>query len=213
MAVVSKEDYVGPHPMALDVHSPKFRPKELILPKNTVPIMAFDPGVTTGWSLMVLPARLNGKDILSWNMDAILRNRIKWVHGEVSSTGCEDEAVYALMRLVNEYPSAAIVVEDFILRAQRKEKSRELLSPVRITAKLETYLWRTGRQMFKQQPAQAKTTMTNDRLSLLKVKTDDMPDHARDADRHALLFLRRCLGPQGVALKRAAWPHIYTQEN
>jgi len=104
-------------------------------------------------------------------------------------------------------------VEDFILRPERKEKSRELLSPVRLTAKLETYLWRSGRVMFLQQAAQAKTTVTNERLALWKCSaTDGLTDHARDADRHALLFLRRCLGPAGVGLKRAGWPHIYAQD-
>ena len=118
-----------------------------------------------------------------------------------------------LYKLISDWPTAAVVVEDFILRAERKEKSRELLSPVRLTAKLETYLWRDGRRMFLQQPAQAKTTISNERLKMWNCYTGTgAQEHARDADRHAMLFLRRCMGPQGVQLKRNAWPHVYALE-
>jgi hypothetical protein len=200
----------GPVAAQIRTETPKFRRKRPELPRNAVPIIGIDPGQMTGWSLLVLRKNIGDRDVFSWNLDAILRNRLHWQHGEINTLGNEDEAVYNLYRLVDEWPHAAVVVEDFILRAERKEKSRELLSPVRITAKLETYLWRNGRRMFLQQPSQAKTTCTDERLGLWGCKVDDgMPDHARDADRHAVLFARRCLGPQGVGIKRNAWQHLY----
>lgn len=207
------ESYVGPEKASLPGVSPKLRRgRQRPLPQLTLPIIAVDPGQTTGWSLLTLRRSLKERDIFSWNLDTILRTRKRWVHGEINTLGCEDEAVYQLYKLVDENPSAAVVVEDFILRAERREKSRELLSPVRITAKLEAYLWRNSRPMFLQQASQAKTTVTDERLDLLHVKAKDgLPDHARDADRHAVLFVRRCLGPQGVGMKRVAWPHIYAE--
>lgn len=203
--------YVGPVAKSLRVTTPHIRQKKSELPTNAVPILALDPGGTTGWSLLVLRRNIMGRDVFSWNLDAILRNKFMWDHGELSCLGDEDAAVYYLARLCDQFPSAAIVVEDFILRAERKEKSRDLLSPVRITAKLEHCLWRRRRRIFRQTAGQAKPIVTNDRLALLgALANDGMTDHARDADRHAVMFLRRCLGPQGVGLKRSAWPHIYS---
>jgi len=183
------------------------------MPVSVLPIIAIDPGQTTGWSLLVLRRSLRERDIFAWNLDTILRSKKTWQHGEIHSLGCEDDAVFRLYKMIDEWPSAAVIVEDFILRSERKEKSRELLSPVRITAKIETYLWRNGRPMFLQQASQAKTTVTDERLALWGCKANDgLPDHARDADRHAILFARRCLGPAGVGMKRLAWPHIYAQD-
>ena len=201
---------VAPKRKNIKIQPPHFKPRDLrSYPRQKVPILAFDPGGTTGWSLLVLPRKINGKDVFSFNLDTILHT-LTWEHGELVTTGDEDGAAYQMAKMCNAWPNAAIVVEDFILRSERKEKSRDLLSPVRLTAKLETYLWKGNRKPLLQTPAQAKTTVTDERLALWGVKVDDgLPDHARDADRHAVLFLRRCIGPQGVAVKRAAWPHLY----
>lgn len=206
--------YVGPKRHDLKIMTPHFRG----LDSNTfrsgvLPIIAFDPGGTTGWSILVLRTQIAERDVFAYNLDAILKHKLIWEHGEIPTAGNEDEAVYQMAKVCKAWPEAAIVVEDFILRAERKEKSRDLLSPVRLTAKLETYLWRDGRKMFLQQAGQAKPTVTDERLELWGCKADDgLPDHARDADRHALLFARRCIGVNGVKVKRAAWPHIYATE-
>jgi len=207
--------YIGPKRTELKLMVPHFRGQDRSsFTQDRLPIIAFDPGGTTGWSLLVLPRTIDGVDVFSHNPNKVLAHRILWEHGEVGTFGCEDEAVYQLSKMISAYPSAAIVVEDFILRAERREKSRELLSPVRLTAKLETYLWRMQRHMFLQSANQAIGNVTDDRLALFHCLADDgLPDHARDADRHAVLFMKRCLGPQGVSVKRAAWPHIYAAES
>lgn len=206
--------WVGPKRTDLKIQPPHF--KNVVaesLRRDVLPILSFDPGGTTGWSLLVLPREVSGRDVWSYNLDVALRNKVLWEHGELPTAGNEDEAVYQMAKLCGAWPEAAIVVEDFILRAERKEKSRELLSPVRLTAKLETYLWRQGRKIFLQSAGQAKPTITDARLSLWGCLVDDgLPDHARDADRHAVLFTRRCIGVAGVKVKRAAWPHIYATE-
>lgn len=205
------EGFYGPMRREIKIQPPHFRKRggDLIRRKDRLAILAFDPGGTTGWSLLALPRLIKGKDVFSWTPDVILANAQIWEHGELVTTGDEDGAAYQMAKMCNAWASAAIVVEDFILRAERKEKSRELLSPVRVTAKLEAHLWIVGRKVFKQDPSQGKR-ITDDRLALLGALAEDgLPDHARDADRHAVMFMRRCIGPQGVSLKRAAWPHLY----
>lgn len=205
--------YVGPVRHDLKIMTPHFKGQKPELRSNVLPILAYDPGGTTGWSLLVLRSKINGSDVWSHQMDTILRNKVTWEHGELPTTGNEDEAAYQMHKMCKAWPEAAIVVEDFILRAARKEKSRELLSPVRITAKLETYLWKDQRKIFLQTPADGKGTQTDERLAIWNVLADDgLPDHARDADRHVIRFVRRCMGVQGVKVKRAAWPQVYANE-
>lgn len=203
----------APHRINLGLPSgpPKFRSRlEHKLRFDQISILGLDPGGTTGWSLLVIPKEIDGTDVFSHKLDKILENIVNWDHGEIVTLGAEDESAYRLSSLIMQRPGIAVVVEDFILRAERKEKSRELLSPVRITAKLESYLWRMQCKMFLQQPAQAKTTVTDERLRLWGcIPPDGLTDHARDADRHVILFLRRCLGAAGAQLKVSAWPHIY----
>lgn len=206
--------YLGPVRHDLKVMIPHFKLTAVDeFRSNIVPIIGLDPGGTTGWSLLVIPRKINGRDVFSHNQDVILSHKLVWEHGEIGTLGIEDEAVYQLSKLIFAWPEAAVVVEDFILRAERKEKSRELLSPVRLTAKLETYLWRAQRKIFLQSPSEGKGTQTDAHMKAWNVLAEDgLPDHARDADRHVIHFLRRCMGVQGVKVKRSAWPHIYATE-
>lgn len=209
-------EYVGPNRRDLKICAPHFRysskSKEISL--SSLPIFSIDPGVTTGWSLLILRRFINHKNIFSYPFDIILKNKIIWEHGQINTFNFESEATYHLSRMIENFPGAAIVTEDFILRSERKEKTRELLSPVRINAKLETLLWMQGRRMFLQQPSLAKTTITDERLKLWGCYTSDGGlVHARDADRHALLFVRRCMGLQGAGLRTAAWPYIFGEKS
>jgi hypothetical protein len=155
---------------------------------------------------MVLPS---AKGLWDGSFENIIRSRISWGHGEIDCH-TEDYACQQLIELACAYPTAAVVVEDFILRSNRQEKSRDLLSPVRITAILKHALWREGRLIFTQQAGQAKTSITDERLRIWRCyDRDGGLQHARDADRHLLLFIRRLMGAQGQKLRSAVWPHIY----
>lgn len=205
--------YHGPMKRRMLITPPKFRKRSGPYNKEKLAILAFDPGGTTGWSLLVLPRQVDGKDIFSFRPDIALQYNINWEHGELACTPDEHAAAYQMFKMCNGWPSAAIVVEDFILRAERKEKSRELLSPVRITAELEAHLWMTQRTVFKQMPSEAMSNMSDARLGMMGALVDDqMPDHARDADRHAVLFLKRCNGIKGRVLREQAWPWLYSSE-
>lgn len=128
----------------------------------------------------------------------------------ISSTG-ESAGVSELLRLVDGWPGAAIVTEDFILR--KFDQGRDILAPVRVMEKFEFGLWVIGRyaQSFRQQPSMAKTTVTDERLRRWGFyRREGGMEHARDADRHAITFLRRCSeGKAGRALREIAWPYLY----
>lgn len=128
----------------------------------------------------------------------------------ISTTG-ESAGASELLHLVDGWPGAAIVVEDFILR--KFDQGRDILAPVRVMEKFEFGLWVLGRdgQSFRQQPSMAKTTVTDDRLKAWRLyRREGGMNHARDADRHAITFLRRCSqGKAGRLLREQAWPHLY----
>lgn len=193
-------------------------------------VIAIDPGETTGWSLITVR-----QDAII-QRKAIHENILTFQHGQVdcgkgqgqleTDEFAGDEAasnvnpgrnprgeamgVARLIELIDENPGAAIIIENFILDFRKANKSASSLSPVRVTARLEQELWHRNRAAFRQLPSLAKTTMSDDRLKEFELyqRTGGLV-HARDADRHALTFLRRCqLDPE---LRWRAWPMSFDQ--
>lgn len=180
-------------------------------------VIAVDPGGTTGWSLIsVHPESLTEPDA-DWAENIFLHQ-----HGEVDcgshrgnlgtslhsgiSTDGEFSGVYDLAKFVAGWPCAAVVIEDFVLRTQRMD--RDLLSPVRVTSALGYVMWRKGRDYHVQSPADAKRTCTDDRLKQWRMYDPyGGLRHARDADRHAILFLRKAKAKRDF--RERAWPHLY----
>ena len=170
-------------------------------------VIALDPGGTTGWSVMCVET-----DALCDPEISILKSIVHWRQGEIA-IGDEDDHVAALVELLAAWPHAAVVIEDFILR--KYLQGREMLSPVRITAKVGYCFNRglegiepPGRKIFLQQPSLAMKTATDDRLKDwgLYVREGGQ-GHARDATRHAITFLRRV--SEKPMLRATAWPWIY----
>ena len=183
-------------------------------------IIAIDPGGTTGWSLMsVHPECLTDPEA------RVLENLHVHQHGQVDcgshrgnldtslhsgiSTDGEFGGVYDLAKFIRSWPVSAVVIEDFQLRQQRMD--RELLSPVRITAALGYSMWLTGRDYHVQSPGDAKRVCSDERLKEWKLY-DPVGGlvHARDADRHALLFLRKAKAKK--AFREQAWPHLFGRQ-
>lgn len=184
-------------------------------------VIAFDPGGTTGWSMMgVDPFKLLDRKVRPHECIT------HWYHGEIdcgSQSGSagnaaeahgtdlgqaeSGEAAGAAMceRLIGIAGAGktAVVLEDFILRTQ--SQSRDALSPVRIIARIEQLLWETKTvpDPFKQQPSEAKTTVTDERLKQWGFWVPGSR-HARDADRHAILFIRKVREQRSKVY--AAWP-------
>lgn len=113
--------------------------------------------------------------------------------------GSENEQAHQTMRWISErsIEESDVVIEDFILRSAIK--GRELLSPVRIGHKIDYNLWRgfkdaTGvrrtLEPYWQSANDAKNVVTDARLQSMTMYTPG-PDHARDATRHAILWLRK----------------------
>lgn len=150
-------------------------------------IIWFDQGGTTGWAVFnIWPEALQDPGY------KILSNIHSWSAGEF--IGSEDEMIDSMMDLIYAWEESAYVgYEDFILR--KFSMGRELLSPVRLGARLEDRMYREKRTAQLQSPQQSSlafTKVTDDRLKQwgfwnpLKGQ-----EHARDAVRHAITFASR----------------------
>lgn len=194
------------------------------LPPDVLPIIGLDPGGILGFSLLVLPRWLPAAysdvpvtdpdakaDVLQCDWDAVLARKKLWDHGELATAHNEDLAMYRIGKLFEAWPSAAVVCESFKLRPGKRELSNDPLSPVRQAATLQHYLYRSRRRIHYQDPS-FKATMHDERLRYfgVYVKEKGMQGHAIDADRHVLMFLRRCMSNKDLAAE--AWPHIYGGE-
>jgi len=163
-------------------------------------VVAIDPGKTTGWSVMMVhPEALKDPEV------SILANIDPWIHGEIDCTD-ENFGIEALDELIEYWPGAAVVFESFSLR--KFSSDEELLSPVRINATLGYLRWKCAVRVFYQSSEMAKRTATDTRLQLWGMyESEGGLEHARDADRHGITFLRRA--KTIPRLRNAAWPYIY----
>jgi hypothetical protein len=161
--------------------------------RSILAIMAFDPGGTTGWCATSF--RLGHLAILrSAGLRAFLgAEALTLTAGQL--TGSENAQTLDAIDLIDAGLASGhadhviLLYEDFILRQRRKD--RDLLSPVRVTAKLEIVnemQW--GFPELKQQPSLAKSSMPNSRLKALKLYRPGKP-HANDAIRHNITLIRR----------------------
>jgi hypothetical protein len=166
-------------------------------------IIYIDPGGTTGWSLMQVHPLALEEDHYK-----ILGNINYKTQGEVS--GDYNLQTDELLDLVlNGWPDAAIGIEGFDLRT--RVTSPEVLDPVRLTEKITygLHVAKDPRTVFLHQDANfAKHTATDDRLREwgLYVRAGGL-EHARDATRHAIVFLRECKSKP--ELRKRAWPHLF----
>ena len=197
--------YVGPVEGNLRQCRPNTDKRHFELPNNCLPILAIDPGGTLGWSLLVIPRKVGNQEALACPPGSILKNKVLWHHGEIFTKLSEDLAMYQITKLMSEWPSAAVVCEGFVLR--KPQKGEDVLSPVRQIAIIRNNLWLAGRRVFMQDPSM-KYTANDERLHNWGVYTRKGGlEHARDADRHAMVFLHRNI--QHPELRMEAWPHIY----
>lgn len=111
--------------------------------------------------------------------------------------------------LLDNFPEAALVIEDFSLRTQNKD--RETLSPTRLRLAIETeeILHGVGRVPFLQQPSEMHVA-TDDRLKRALLYMPGMV-HATDAARHAAIFFRRCRSD--ADLRAQAFPRHFEAWN
>lgn len=171
-----------------------------MVPLEDPTIVSIDPGGTTGYSVMsVHPLSLVDGDV------SILENVGHWSHGQI--VGDENSQAAEVLGLIDAWPGCCVLIEDFILRVSSGD--RDVLSPVRITAKIEFGLFLAGDvPHFRQMPSEAKSVATDDRLkSWGFYQREGGLEHARDADRHSLSWLRKC--KQYEWMRRQCWPYLY----
>jgi hypothetical protein len=173
-------------------------PKQDEIPQ--LPLIAFDPGGTTGWSLIVLPVEaFELKDI-----SKILQHARFWRHGQVDCFDVNNGAFVLRKNLIDQWPTAALVFEKFQLYSGSRKVD---LTPVELNAILGHHLWIKRRAMHFQQPSMAKR-MNDARMKDLKVYVREGGlEHARDADRHVVMMIRRCMENKGW--KERLWPHVF----
>lgn len=160
-------------------------------------VLAFDPGGITGWCVMSVHV-----DALLSDEYAILDNITHWEQGQLDVDEHQQEMEIA--QLMEAWDSAALLFEGFELRTVAAE-----LSPVRLTAvaaHIARHYFMPPRPIFKQMPSHAMTTITDRRLKDWGLYKPGQ-EHARDAERHAILFLRRAKA--NPKLRKLAWPKIY----
>lgn len=75
----------------------------------------------------------------------------------------------------------------------------DFLSPVRIRSMIAYDFYKRGRPFYGQSPSEAKTAFPDDRLKELGMYVPG-PDHARDAVRHGLLWVKRLRGTNRARL-------------
>lgn len=166
-------------------------------------VVSFDPGVTTGWAVHRLDLdSLKAKGFAA----TIYGSSSGFATGQIGGDGsdaAEFNMVDIMMDIVRagyvlgDYENGdlfAIVMEDFVLR--RPEAARSLLAPVRVYSRFEDRLYMVGRETdvrlpyVKQSPADAKNVVSDLRLQRWNVYRPGM-EHARDAQRHGILFARK----------------------
>ena len=158
-------------------------------------IFAVDPGVTTGWAALRVPARRLGADTIGRVLSSSA-----WQHGQIQrsapgvpDTPHVDEIIEKSRDLyegwVMENDAFLWVVESFSLRMMSMDTN--LLAPVRVTAIIQDRLWGKGVPIFMQSPSDAKSVCTDQRLKSWEMYESSSGAHARDADRHAILMVRR----------------------
>lgn len=200
--------------------------------KDLAIVVAFDPGGTTGWcALGVEPLALAGShNILPLHEEIVLkeygqidcgaRKGERGIAGHAVNMAGENDGVQNMLGLVlARWPKSAIVIEDFIIDFKKIDKTRDALSPVRLTAAFSFGLWRADPivigsgldRIFIQDRTNPKTTCTDARLKEFKLYDRHSGEHARDSQRHAYYFLRQCRGIGSVEKERRyyAWPHLF----
>lgn len=165
------------------------------LSEGRLVVCAFDPGIRTGWAwfdvdrldMCSLGTRLGLKAAeTSWGTFDTSRGERYHVDQMVAVT----RACWAWAEVNEERDTFIVTIEDFIL--QNPSMDRELLAPVRLTARYLDRMETSGFPIWTRTTAsEAKRTVTDERLRIWNQYDSASGNHARDAQRHGILVLRK----------------------
>lgn len=176
-----------------------------------VVIIGVDPGVTTG----IAVAALQGKEVGSLNEAYVEMGQLSYGFSGngfdiIESTSAEEgeakvaaEIAQLVRTAVLHGSRVVLVIEDFVVR--RFDSSREFLSPVRITARIQQELFNDticqGVTVAMQSPSDAKQTCTDERMKKWGIQPKTHKDrHGLDAARHCVLFIRKLMAKPNQTL-------------
>lgn len=174
-------------------------------------IIGVDPGVTTGVAI----ATLQRKEIdsladvfvemgqLSYGFSGNGFDIIESASAEEGEAKVAAEIAQLVRTAVLHGSRVVLVIEDFVVR--RFDSSREFLSPVRITARIQQELFNDticqGVTVAMQSPSDAKQTCTDERMKKWGIQPKTHKDrHGLDAARHCVLFIRKLMANPNQAL-------------
>lgn len=184
---------------------------QMSMESSPLMIIGIDPGVTTG----VAVASLRGKEVgsladvflemgqLSYGFSGNGTDIIASASQEEGEAKVATEIAKLVRTAVLHGSRVVLVIEDFVVR--RFDSSREFLSPVRITARIQQELFNDticeGVTVVMQSPSDAKQTCTNERMKKWGIQPKTHKDrHGLDAARHCVLFIRKLMANPNQAL-------------
>jgi gp68 len=167
-------------------------------------IIGVDPGVTTGVAIATLQRKEIGSlaDVfvemgqLSYGFSGNGFDIIESASAEEGEAKVAAEIAQLVRTAVLHGSRVVLVIEDFVVR--RFDSSREFLSPVRITARIQQELFNDticqGVTVATQSPSDAKQTCTDERMKKWGIQPKIHKDrHGLDAARHCVLFIRKLM--------------------
>lgn len=167
-------------------------------------IIGVDPGVTTGVAIATLQRKEIGSltDVfvemgqLSYGFSGNGFDIIESASAEEGEAKVAAEIAQLVRTAVLHGSRVVLVIEDFVVR--RFDSSREFLSPVRITARIQQELFNDticqGVTVAMQSPSDAKQTCTDERMKKWGIQPKTHKDrHGLDAARHCVLFIRKLM--------------------
>nr|DAN50644.1 MAG TPA: hypothetical protein [Caudoviricetes sp.] len=174
-------------------------------------IIGVDPGVTTGVAIATLQRKEIGSlaDVfvemgqLSYGFSGNGFDIIESASAEEGEAKVAAEIAQLVRTAVLHGSRVVLVIEDFVVR--RFDSSREFLSPVRITARIQQELFNDticqGVTVAMQSPSDAKQTCTDERMKKWGIQPKTHKDrHGLDAARHCVLFIRKLMANPNQAL-------------
>jgi hypothetical protein len=166
-------------------------------------VIGIDPGGTTGWARLTVPREsIYGRapgEIIEWDFGQFY--------------GPFEDQTHEIARLARETQSLdykigpALIVEGFDIMPSNPTTDQELLSPVVIAAQLQYAKYRgelSDARIVVQGRTMAMSTATDQRLKAWGLYHPGA-EHARDATRHAITFIRRA--KDKPELRDEAWNH------
>jgi len=173
-----------------------------------VSVFCVDPGGTCGWAWACLGFKelravgvVGALQAARRHKSGLLLGDTRFLVGEITDADESSmaERVWSTLIMCGEMGARTsasavpeitdLVLEDFILR--ERTNGRSLLSPVRLNSKFEDYVRREAPdiQLHLQSPSD-KSVITDERLKRWGLYMRGQ-QHARDAERHLVLWLRK----------------------